>query len=151
LEARRFAIEEAARLYQVPPPIIGDLSHGTFTNSETLIRFFAQSTISTWCRKIEAEIRRSLFSTAARRTHMIEFDMSALLRGSPTERWQTNEIAKRNGILTANEIRDLEGFGPIEGGDVLAQSSAASPAASGATADVTAQPERPRPNGAAMQ
>src|SRR4029078_5398837 len=45
LAARRFAIEEAARLYQVPPPIIGDLTHGTFTNSETLIRFFAQSTI----------------------------------------------------------------------------------------------------------
>jgi HK97 family phage portal protein len=31
LAARRFAVEEAARLYQVPPPIIGDLTHGTFT------------------------------------------------------------------------------------------------------------------------
>jgi HK97 family phage portal protein len=46
LASRRFTTEELARIYQVPPPIIGDLTHGTFTNSETLIRFFAQSTLS---------------------------------------------------------------------------------------------------------
>jgi HK97 family phage portal protein len=33
LASRRFAGEELARLYNVPPPIIGDLTHGTFTNS----------------------------------------------------------------------------------------------------------------------
>jgi hypothetical protein len=81
---------------------------------------------------------------------MVEFDMSALLRGSPVERWQTNEIAKRNGILTANEIREMEGFGPIAGGDVLAAPLlAASPAATGATAEVTAPTEPSRLNGGA--
>lgn len=119
LAARRFAIEEAARIYQVPPPIIGDLSHGTFTNSETLIRFFAQSTISTWCRKIESEIHRSVFTDAARRTRQFELDLSGLLRGDPETRWKSHQIALQNHVLTPNEIRGVEGWNPRPGGDVF--------------------------------
>ncbi len=121
LAARRFAIEEAARLYQVPPPIIGDLSHGTFTNSETLIRFFAQSTISTWCKKIESEVHRSVFSGAARRTHIFELDLSGLLRGDPETRWKSHEIALKNRVLTPNEIRGVEGWNLREGGDEFSE------------------------------
>jgi HK97 family phage portal protein len=117
LAARRFAIEEAARLYQVPPPIIGDLSHGTFTNSETLIRFFAQSTISTWCKKIESEVHRSIFTDSARRTRQFELDLSGLLRGDPETRWKSHEIALKNRVLTPNEIRGVEGWNPRPGGD----------------------------------
>lgn len=117
LAARRFAIEEAARLYQVPPPIIGSLEFGTFTNAETLLRWFGQSTISTWCRKIEAEFHRSLFPTASRRTHRFEVDLSGLLRGDPETRWRSHEIAVRNRILTPNEVREVEGWNPREGGD----------------------------------
>ena len=117
LGARRFAIEEAARLYGVPGAIINDHSRSTFTNSETLIRFFAQSTISMWCRKIEGEAHRSIFSTSARRTHQFELDLSGLLRGDPETRWKSHEIALKNRVLTPNEIRDLEGWNPRDGGD----------------------------------
>jgi len=119
IDARRFAIEEAARLYQVPPPIVGDLSHGTFTNSETLIRFFAMSTVTTWCRKIEAEFHRSIFSAETRRTHHFELDLSGLLRGDPETRWKSHEIALRNRVLTPNEVRLVEGWNPREGGDTF--------------------------------
>ena len=124
LAARRFAIEEAARLYGVPPPIIGDLSHGTFTNSETLIRFFAQSTIATWCRKIEAEIHRSALSDTGRRTHRFELDLSGLLRGDPETRWKSHEVALKNRVLTPNEIRELEGWNPRPGGDDFPEAAA---------------------------
>ena len=143
LAARRFAIEEAARLYGVPPPIVGDLTHGTFTNSETLIRFFAQSTISTWCRKIEAEAHRSLFTDAARRTRQLELDMSGLLRGDPEQRWRANEIAVRNGILSPNEVRLQEGWNPRPGGDAFVAPSA-SPTGLVRTTDVLGEPDRPR-------
>jgi HK97 family phage portal protein len=117
LASRRFSVEELARVYQVPAPIIGDLSHGTFTNSETLIRFFAVSTLATWCRKIEAEFARSVFSDSDRQTHEIELDLSGLLRGDPEARWRSNEIAVKNRILTTNEVRYLEGYNPLPGGD----------------------------------
>lgn len=117
LASRRFTGEELARLYQVPPPIIGDLTHGTFTNSETLIRFFAQSTLAGWCRKIEAEAHRSVFTESARETHSFELDLSGLLRGDPETRWKSHEIALRNRVLTPNEVRETEGWNKRQGGD----------------------------------
>ena len=124
LESRRFTGEELARLYQVPPPIIGDLAHGTFTNSETLIRFFAQSTLSACCRKIEAEIQKTLFSEASRAAYCFELDLSGLLRGDPETRWKNYDVAIRNHILTPNEVREAEGWNNRPGGDEFPQVSA---------------------------
>jgi HK97 family phage portal protein len=117
LASRRFTGEELARLYNVPPPIIGDLTHGTFTNSETLIRFFAQSTLSGWCRKLESEMHRSVLSESSRLDRQFVLDLSGLLRGDPETRWKSHEIALRNQVLTPNEIRGEEGWNPRPGGD----------------------------------
>ena len=114
LASRRFSVEEIARIFQVPPPIIGDLSHGTFTNSETLIRYFAQGTLSSWCRKIESEFSRALLPDD---DLSLELDLSGLLRGDPETRWKSHEIAIRNRVLLPNEVRELEGWNPREGGD----------------------------------
>ncbi len=97
----------------MPPPIIGDLSHGTFTNSETLIRLFAQSTLAQWCRKLERALERQVLSEAARATHEIEIDLSGLLRGDPETRWKSHQIALNTGALTINEVREIEGFSPL--------------------------------------
>lgn len=117
LETRRFTSEELSRLYQVPPPIIGNLQFGTFTNSETLIRFFAQSTLTSWCRKIEAEFHRSVLSESSRIDRQFVLDLSGLLRGDPETRWKSHEIALRNQVLTPNEIRGEEGWNPRPDGD----------------------------------
>ncbi|MGF7213727.1 HK97 family phage portal protein [Skermanella aerolata] len=114
LASRRFSVEEIARIFQVPPPIIGDLTHGTFTNSETLIRYFATNTLSSWCRKIEAEFGRALLTDD---DLSLELDLSGLLRGDPETRWKSHEIAIRNRVLLVNEVREMEGWGPIAGGD----------------------------------
>lgn len=120
LASRRFTTEELARLYGCPPPIIGDLSHGTFTNSETAGRWFAQHTLTPWIRKIETEVTRSVFSEAERASHELELDLSGFLRGDPETRWKSHEIAVKNGILTPNEVREVEGWNPSENGDALA-------------------------------
>ncbi|GAK34600.1 hypothetical protein JCM17846_29010 [Iodidimonas nitroreducens] len=117
LASRRFTGEELARIFGCPPPIIGDLTHGTFTNSETLIRFFAQTTLSGWLRKLEAEFVRSVFTEAQRETHELEIDMSGLLRGDPETRWKSHEIAVKNKILTPNEVREVEGWNPRDDGN----------------------------------
>jgi len=119
LASRRFSTEELARLFNVPPPIIGDLSHGTFTNSETAGRWFAQHTLTPWIRKIESEIARSVFSEADRADHELELDLSGFLRGDPETRWKSHQIAVATGILAPNEVREIEGWNPIEGGDDL--------------------------------
>lgn len=117
LASRRFSTEELARLFDVPPPIVGDLSHGTFTNSETAGRWFAQHTLTPWIRKIEAEFTRSVFTEASRETHELELDLSGFLRGDPETRWKSHEIAVKNNILTPNEVREIEGWNRRPGGD----------------------------------
>lgn len=112
LASRRFSVEELCRLFGVPPPVAGDLSHGTFSNVESLLRWFAQATLTPWCRKLEAEFTRSVFSAATRATHQLELDLSGLLRGDPTARWQSHAIAVDKGILTADEVREIEGWNP---------------------------------------
>lgn len=107
----QFIIEELARLFNVPPRIIGDLQYGTFSNVETLMRRFAQNTLSPWIRQIESEFSRNIFG-ASRDTHRLELDLSGLMRGDPTQRWQAWDIAVRNNILIADEVRQEEGWNP---------------------------------------
>lgn len=112
LAARRFSTEELCRLYQVPPPIAGIWDHSTFTNSETAGRWFAQFTLAPWIRKIEEAFRRSIFSSDERATHSLEIDLSGFLRGDAEARWRAHEIAVKNNILTAEEVREVEGWNP---------------------------------------
>ena len=112
LAARRFSTEEIARLFGVPPPIVGIWDHSTFTNSETAGRWFAQFTLAPIIRKIEDGFRRSVFSAETRSTHEIEFDMTGFLRGDAEARWKAHEIAVKNRVLTPNEVREVEGWNP---------------------------------------
>jgi HK97 family phage portal protein len=112
LESRKFSVAELCRVYGVPPPLVQDYSHNTFTNSQEASRWFASNTLQPWVTKIQAEARRSLFSSAAAVNHELVLDMSDLLRGSPLERWQANEIAVRSGVLDPDEIRTQEGWAP---------------------------------------
>ena len=109
LESRKFSVEEICRIFQVPPPIIQDYSHNTFTNSEQAGRWFAQFCLLPWVRKLEAAFNRALFPDGQME---LVLDMSGFDRGDPATRWQNHAIAASNGILDVNEIREIEGFSP---------------------------------------
>jgi HK97 family phage portal protein len=111
LASRAFSVSEICRLFQVPPPIVQDLSHGTFTNSREAGRWFAQFSLAPWARKIEAEFERSLFGTGSADC-MLELDMSGLMRADAEARWQSHKIAVDSGILDPDEIREIEGWNP---------------------------------------
>lgn len=109
LASRRFSVEELCRLYQVPPPIIQDYTHNTFTNAAQAALWFAQFSLGPWVRKLEAEFSRSVFTDPAM---MLEIDLSGLMRGDYEARWKAHEIAVKNQILDANEVREVEGWNP---------------------------------------
>jgi HK97 family phage portal protein len=115
LASRRFTVEELCRLYNVPPPVAGDLTHGTFTNTETLIRWFAQATLTPWITKVQSEFSRSVFTSSNRR---LEIDLSGLLRGDPATRWSAWKIAIDAGVLSPEEVRLEEGFNPRPAAEV---------------------------------
>lgn len=112
LESRRFSVEQIARLFRVPPPVLGDLSHGSYSNVTELGRWFYQHTIMPWLTKWERTIERSLFSEEGRRTHEVEFDADALVRGDMLARFQAYRIGREIGLYSANDLRRFESLNP---------------------------------------
>lgn len=110
LASRKFALEELCRLFQVPPPLVGVLDHSSFTNSETAGRWFATFTLAPWARKVEAAMTRALFPEGSGLE--VELDLSAFMRGDPEARWAAHKIAVEAGILTPDEVREVEGYNP---------------------------------------
>jgi HK97 family phage portal protein len=127
LASRRFTTEELARLYNVPPPIVGIWDHSSFTNSETAGRWFAQFTLTPWIRKLETEFARTVLG----RGYSMEIDLSGLTRGDYSARWAAHKIAVDADILTRNEVRQVEGYNRRPDGDAPRQAAAVEGAGNG--------------------
>ena len=112
LESRAFSVIEVCRLFGVPSPLANDLSHSSFTNSETAGRWLAIHTLRPWIAKIEAAFQ-AVFAPHDRGVYVLSIDLSGLLRGADEARWQSYQIAVQNGILTPNEVREAEGYNPL--------------------------------------
>jgi phage portal protein BeeE len=74
-------------------------------------------TLLPWIKKIESAFQRSIFGGSS---SFLELDLSGLTRGDPAQRWASYAIAVQNRILTANEIRSIEGWNARPGGDEFA-------------------------------
>jgi HK97 family phage portal protein len=112
LESRKFGVQEIARIFNVPPIFCGDFTSSTFTNATTMVQIFASFALGQWACKIEQEFSRSVLSAE----YAMKIDLSDFQRGDPQVRWATYDIARKNDILTVNEIREAEGFNPIATG-----------------------------------
>lgn len=120
LETRKFQVEEICRIYRVPPHMIGDLSHATFSNIEHQSISFAVHTIRPWLTRIEQGINRALIAEGEKTRFYVQFNLDGLMRGDYKSRMEGYAIARQNGWMSANDIRELENMNPIpdeEGGN----------------------------------
>ena len=121
LETRKFQIDEIARIFRVPPHMIGDLEKSTFSNIEQQSLEFVKYTVGPWVTRWEQSLSRSLLSNAERTKYLIKFNLDGLLRGDYESRMNGYATARQNGWLSANDIRELEDMDRIpteEGGDL---------------------------------
>ena len=122
-ETRNHQIEEIARAFGVPRPLLmmDDTSWGS--GIEQLGILFVRFGLSSWFSAWEQAIIRSLLTVAERRTLRPDFDEKELLRGSMKD--QGDFYAKALGAggqrpwMTQNEVRDDVGLGPRDDGDSL--------------------------------
>jgi len=120
LETRKFQVSEICRIYRVPPHLVGDLEHATFSNIEHQSISFAVHTIRPWLVRIEQSINRVLFSDKEKGRFYVQFNIDGLMRGAYKERMEGYAIARQNGWMSANDIRLLENLNPLteeQGGD----------------------------------
>jgi len=114
IEAQRMSTEDICRVFGVPPPMIGDLSHATLNNSETLIQNFLSMSLGSYLEHIERSFDR-LFAVGIH--DYIELDTSALLRTDFAGRVDGLTKAVQGGLMTPDEARAREGLSPVPGGD----------------------------------
>lgn len=120
LETRKFQVEEICRIFRVPPHLVGDLEHATFSNIEHMSIDFAVHTIRPWLVRIEQAMNRALFSDQEKGKFYVQFNIDGLMRGDYKSRMEGYAIARQNGWMSANDIRQLENQNPIpaeKGGD----------------------------------
>ena len=119
LETRKFQISDIARMFRVPPHMIGDLERATFSNVEEQSRNFVQYTALPIARRWESEINRSLFTDRSR--FFAEYLFDGLLRGDVKTRTAGYAMGRQWGWLSVNDVRRLENMNPIDDGDVYLQ------------------------------
>ena len=115
VEAQRLSLEDICRVFGVPPPLVGDLSHATLNNAETLVQHFLSMSLGSYLEHTERAFDR-LFGLRGG-TEYVELDTAALLRTDFAGRIDGLTKAVQGGLLTPDEARGKEGYGPIEGGD----------------------------------
>ena len=117
LSSRQFSIEEVARIFNVPPHMLKDLSKSSFNNIEMQSQEFVTYTLMPYITRIEQEMNLKLFRTNELGKTFIEFNVNGLLRGDVKSRTEAYKTAITNGYMSINEVRQKENMNSIEGGD----------------------------------
>ena len=117
LASRQFSIEEVARIFNVPPHMLKDLTKSSFNNIEMQSQEFVTYTLMPYITRIENEMNLKLFRTNELGYKFIEFNVNGLLRGDVKSRNEAYKTAITNGYMSINEVRQKENLNSIEGGD----------------------------------
>ena len=121
LETRKFQINEIARLYRIPPHMVGDLDKSSFSNIEQQSLEFVKYTLDPWVIRWEQSLQRALFLPQEKQEYFIKLNVDGLLRGDYQSRMNGYSVGRQNGWLSANDIREMEDMNLIpkeEGGDL---------------------------------
>lgn len=121
LETRKFQLNEIARIFRVPPHMVGDLEKSSFSNIEQQALEFVKYTLNPWIMRWEQAMSRSLLLPAEKGRYFINFNLEGLLRGDYKSRMEGYAIGRQNGWMSANDIRELENLDRIateDGGDL---------------------------------
>ena len=121
LETRKFQINEIARIFRVPPHMVGDLEKSSFSNIEQQSLEFVKYTLDPWVIRWEQSIMRTLLTPEEKKSYFVKFNLEGLLRGDYQSRMNGYATARQNGWMSANDFRELENLDRIPaeaGGDL---------------------------------
>lgn len=114
LESRKFQLNEIARLLHIPPHMLADLDRATFSNIEHQAIEFVTYTMGPWFTRWEETCNRKLLLSGEKKIFFFEFLVDALLRGDSSARANFYKELFYLGVLSPNDIRELENMNPID-------------------------------------
>ena len=117
IQSKTFSINDIARIYSVPPHLLAELTHATFSNIEQQNIFFGEYSLRPLCKRLEKQLELKLFTDKERGDYHVKFDLNGLMRGDASARAVFYEKGINAGWMTPNEARELEGMKRLEGLD----------------------------------
>ena len=115
IETRQWMVSEICRWYGVPPHLVADLSRATNNNIEHLGIEFVQFCLGFWRGRWQDEFNLKCLERGS--GYFVRMDPSGLTRGDFQSRMLGFASALQNGVFSVNEVRAIEGFNPIPGGE----------------------------------
>ena len=117
LQTETFSIQDIARIFNVPPHMLCEMSHATFSNIEHQTIQFTTFSLRPSVKRIETELETKLFFEGEADQYSVKFDLNGLMRGDTAARSEWYRTSIQNGIHSRNEIRQMEGYPRLEGLD----------------------------------
>lgn len=118
LETRVHQVREIARMFRIPPHLLGDLERATFANIEEMSLEFVKFSLRSWAVRFEQALMRALLTENEKKNYELAYDLTPLLQGDQKTRYESHAIGLYSGFLSVNDVRRSEGLNEIEGGDV---------------------------------
>lgn len=118
LESRTFAIGDVARIFNMPPHRLMELSRATFSNIEHQGMEYLRYTLDPHLVRWEQRICKDLLKPKEQKLYFAEFLRDSLLRSDTKSRYEAYAVAVNNGFMTRNEVRRKENMDPLEGLDM---------------------------------
>lgn len=100
LQTRKFQLNEIARIFRIPPHMIGDLDKSSFSNIEQQSLEFVMYTLDPWVVRWEQAIKRALFTESEKKQYFVKFNVDGLLRGDYQSRMNGYAVGRQNGWLS---------------------------------------------------
>lgn len=113
IATREFQVKDIARMWSIPPHKIGDYSEADMANVEQSNLDYLTMTLMGWVAMIEAQLNTKLLSREDRKTHFIELDHSALIRGDIAAQMLRITTLRNTGAWSADDIRRDQRFNPL--------------------------------------
>ena len=108
LETRKFQINEIARIFRVPPHMVGDLEKSSFSNIEQQSLEFVKYTLNPWIVRWEQSLSRILFTEHEKREYFFILKVESGISGDYERRMYGYASGRQKGWMSANYIRELE-------------------------------------------
>lgn len=117
IQSEVLSIDDICRILNIPPHMLAELSHATFSNIEHQTIQFVQYSLRPILKNIEEELESKLFYENEKDDYCIKFSIEGLLRGDTTARASFYHNAILDGYMSRNEVRALEGLEHKDGLD----------------------------------
>ena len=117
IQSETLSIQDVCRIINIPPHMVAELSHATFSNIEHQTIQFVQYSLRPTVKRLEDELERKLFFENEQDVYSVKFGLDGLLRGDTQARSSYYHNAILDGYMSRNEVRELEGLQRKEGLD----------------------------------